>query len=639
MRIQWGTKRLLHLAGSREKALIAVIGQHWRKLFFAMLCMMVVAAATAASAYLVKPMLDDIFVNKNQSGLLIIPCAAILIFFLKGVATYGQQYWMNYVGEQVIKEFRNALYDHIIDLPLSFFHKEKTGVLMSRITNDVNIVKAMVSSAVTSLLRDFFTVIGLTIVIFYMDWKLAMGAFFVLPAAFYPVVVFGRRVRRFSTGCQEAMADLSVFLHETFSGSKVVKIFTMEHYEKQRFHEKTETLFRLEMKSVIAKSLSSPVMEFVGGIGIAFIIWFGGARVISGASTTGTFFSFLTAVMMLYDPVKKLTKLNNTIQEGLAAATRIYDIIERESEIREAQHSVPLLDRSLDVIFDNVSFSYDPLPDIGTEERKDGPDTPKSSIDSPLPVTGTGSENLSILKNRTSHANLVLKDIHLDVRPGEVVALVGMSGGGKTSLVNLIPRFYDVTQGRILVGGEDIRKISLQSLRSRISIVTQEPILFNETVRENIRYGRRTASEDEVTDAARAAYAHDFIMQFPDGYDTVIGELGSRLSGGEKQRICIARALIKDAPILILDEATSALDAEAEEVVQKALANLMKGRTTFVIAHRLSTIQHAHRVVVIKNGEIIEQGAHHELMAMEGAYFKLQTMQNRGGVIDNGSVN
>jgi len=606
----------------RYLALLKIIGHHWQKLFFAMICMVAVAASTAASAYLVKPMLDDIFVNKDRTGLFFIPAAAVVIFLLKGLGTYGQQYWMSYVGEQVIKSFRNALYERIIDMPLSFFHREKTGTLMSRITNDVNIIKGMVSTAVTGLLRDLFTVIGLTGVIFYMDWRLAIGAFFILPAAFYPIVVFGRRVRRFSTGSQEAMADLNVFLHETFSGTKVVKIFTMEPYEKRRFREKTDLIFKLEMKSVVAKSLSSPVMEFVGGLGIAFIIWFGGSRVISGSSTTGTFFSFLTAVMMLYDPVKQLTKLNNTVQEGLAAITRIYDIMERESEIVESEDSITLgTENSMGVTFEDVFFKYQPDKEAATPEKRDlnsGTDTPQDR------------EEIS----SSASSSWVLSDINLHVEPGEVVALVGMSGGGKTSLVNLIPRFYDVTEGRITIDKKDIRDISLSSLRGKISIVTQEPILFNETVLDNIRYGRLDASDHEVEEAARAAFAHDFITGFPKGYDTIIGELGSRLSGGEKQRICIARALIKNAPILILDEATSALDVEAERVVQQALGNLMQGRTTLVIAHRLSTIAHANRIILINKGRIVEQGTHEQLMEMGGEYFKMQSMQHTDNIED-----
>ncbi len=557
----------------------------------AALCMTVVAASNGAIALLVKPVLDDIFINQNRGMLMVIPGVAILVFLLKGAGSYGSDYLMNYIGGRIIRFFRDALYEKITDLPIAFIHKETTGALMSRITSDVNIVKGMVSTAVINVFRDSFSVVAFLCVIFYRDWKLALVAFIVLPLAFYPIVLFGRRVRRFSTGTQETMANLNSFLHETFTGSKIIKIFNLQELEKKRFKAKTKKLFRLQMKTIIAKSLSSPIMEFLGGIGVAFVIWFGGLRVINGTSTPGTFFSFLTAVMMLYDPVKKLSKLNNTIQEGAASATRIFDVLEEESPIIEKQNPEILEGKTFDIVFDHVSFSYD---------ENEAP---------------------------------ALNNICLKVAPGEVLALVGMSGGGKTSLVNLVPRLYDATSGAVLISGKNVKDLSIKSLRDHISIVTQEPILFNESVRDNIRYGKMDATDLEVERAAKAAYAHDFIQRFPRGFDTIIGELGSRLSGGGKQRICIARALIKDAPILILDEATSALDSQAESVVQKALENLMKGRTTFVIAHRLSTIDYASKIILLTDGSIKEQGTHNELMAKKGAYFNLQTMQTVKGSI------
>ena len=577
-------KTLLSLiTNDKYRRLLALIKDNWLRLFLAMACMMVIALATSATAFLVKPALDDIFFNKDIKMLKLIPIVVIIIYLLRGLGMYGQAYLMNYVGESVIRRLRNSLYDHIQDLPISFFHKEKTGTLMSRVTNDVGVIKSMVSTAVTGALKDAFTIVGLTIVIFYRDWKMALFAFIVLPIAFIPVVEFGRRVRKVSTGCQEAIADLSSFLHETFAGNKIVKAFGMEPYEKKRFHEKALNLFKLEMKAVIAKSLSSPIMEFLGGLGIAFIIWYGGSKVISGTSTPGTFFSFMAAVLMLYDPVKKLSGLNNAIQRGLAASDRVFDIIDRKSEIAEDDNPLKIQSKPHCVTFNNVFFKYD-------EE-------------------------------------MVLKNINLDVKAGEILALVGMSGGGKTSLVNLIPRFYDVSRGAILVDGVDIRKASISSLRKQIAIVTQEPILFNDTLRNNIAYGDRNASQEDIENAVKAAYAYDFIQSFPDKYDTIIGELGARLSGGEKQRICIARALLKDAPILILDEATSSLDTESETLVQKALENLMKDRTTFVIAHRLSTIDYAHRIVVIVDGRIVEEGKQEELIASRGEFYKLYQMQ------------
>jgi subfamily B ATP-binding cassette protein MsbA len=576
-------KKLKFRIRSRHKRILSLIKENRYRLLFAMLLMLLVGVSTGATAFLVKPILDDIFLKQDIFMLKVIPIAVIVIYFFRGAAEYGHSYLMNYVGQNVIKKLRDELYSKICDLPLSFFYRERTGRLMSRVTNDVSIIKGMVSTAVTGALRDCFTIISLTFVIFYRDWQLACYAVVVLPLAFYPVYVFGQRVRKVSTGCQECLAELNSFLHETFSGNKIVKAFGMENYEKKRFFDKTRNLFKIEMSQVVAKSLSSPVMEVLGGLGIAFIIWYGGFRVINGLSTPGTFFSFMAAVLMLYEPVKKLTKLNNNIQEGMAAADRVFDIIEYESDIREDENAITITRGAHSVTFKNLYFRYED--------------------------------------------EWVLRDINLKVDSGEILALVGMSGGGKTSLVNLIPRFYEVTQGAILIDGIDIRKLTVSSLRDQLAIVTQEPILFNDTIHNNIAYGNQNASQEEIYRAAKAAYAYDFVMGFPKGFDTTIGELGSRLSGGEKQRICIARALLKDAPILILDEATSALDSESEMLVQRALENLMKGRTTFVIAHRLSTIINADRIIVLVGGKILEQGRHQELMQRQGEYYKLIQMQ------------
>jgi subfamily B ATP-binding cassette protein MsbA len=545
--------------------------------------MLVIAGARSAIPFLIKPVVDDIFINKDAGMLKLIPLAVITIYLVLGFAMYWQEYLMNYVGQNIIRRLRNRLYDRIQDLPLSFFHREKTGVLISRVTNDVNIIKNMVSSAVTGSLKDFFTVVGLIFVIFYRDWKMALIALVVLPFAFFPIVMLGRKVRKVTTRTQEAMGGLTSTLHETFAGNKIIKAFGMEGHEKERFFRKTLKLFKFELKTVRLKALSSPLMEFLGGMGVAMVIWYGGYKVISGTSTAGTFFSFMAAVIMLYAPLKKLSKLNNIIQQGLAGADRVFDILESESNVQEIPNPVQFQRGPHHVKFRNVYFKYDEA--------------------------------------------MILQNINLDVRAGEILAFVGMSGGGKTSLVNLIPRFYDVSKGSILIDDIDIRDASISSLRAQIAIVTQEPILFNDTVRNNIAYGNQHASEKDIENATRAAYAYEFIQNFSNGFDTNIGELGGRLSGGEKQRICIARALLKDAPILILDEATSSLDAESETLVQKALENLMKGRTTFVIAHRLSTVAYADRIAVIVDGQIVEQGKHEELIAQSGEYFKLYQMQ------------
>ena len=567
----------------RHIELLQIVKQNWFKLTLAAICSAIVAGMTSYSAYLVKPVVEDIFEQKDAARLLLIPLLVVAVFLTKGVAAYVSYYLFNLVGQDIILRLRNRLYNHIQDLPLAFFQREKTGDLMSRVTNDVTIISGMFTSAITGAIRDIFQILGLLFVTFYQIPKLAVYAFVVLPLAAFPIFYFGRKVRRVRLGAQEAMADLNAFLHETIFGNKIVKAFGMENYEKKRFAGKSKRIFRLEMKEAKVRAMSSPMMEVLGGFGIAFIIWYGGKHVIAGTYSFGTFMSFLTAVALMYEPLKKLSKVNNSVQRGLAAVERLFDILEQKSDIPEAPSPAQVPSQPGRLSFNNVSFKY--------------------------------------------NTTRVLKNINLAVESGEIVALVGTSGGGKTSLVNLIPRFYDVTGGEILIDGVDIRSISISDLRRQIAIVTQEPILFNDNVFNNIAYGCQDADEAQIIEAAKAAYAYDFIANFPDGFGTSIGELGGRLSGGQKQRICIARALLKDAPILILDEATSSLDSESETLVQKALGNLMQGRTTFIIAHRLSTIGHADRILVIVNGRIVEEGLHAQLLQRRGEYYKLYQMQ------------
>lgn len=565
------------------KRLLKLSLPHAPKFIFAVICMGVVAAATAASAYLMKPVFDKVFLNKDGEALILIAVAVIIIFFLKGAASYGQTIIMSLIGQRIVTDMRNELYRKIQLQPLSFFTKNPTGVLMSRITNDVSYIQGAVSEAVTSILKDSFSVIGLVFVVFYQDWKLALIAMIVFPLAVYPIAQFSRKMRNIATSTQVTMGSLTALLQETISGNRIVKAFGMEKHENERFARENERLFKLTMRSVSVRAISSPFMEFLGGIGIAIVIFYGGSQVIKGTSTPGTFISFITALLMLYEPVKRLTNVNNTIQQGISGAQRVFEVINTVPEIRNKENAIQLPRIQKGIEIRDVSFRY--------EEA------------------------------------WVLRDINLSIRAGEVVAFVGMSGGGKTTLVNLIPRFYDVTEGRILIDGIDIRDVTIESLRAQIGIVTQQTILFNDTVGNNIAYGDIRKSRENVIAAAKAADAHDFIMKLPNGYDTVIGESGVKLSGGERQRISIARALLKDAPILILDEATSSLDTEAEVEVQAALDLLMKSRTTLVIAHRLSTIRNADRIIVLVDGRIVEEGTHETLLAAQGEYYKLYNLQ------------
>jgi subfamily B ATP-binding cassette protein MsbA len=553
------------------------------KFILAALCMMVVGATTSSLAFLVKPALDDIFFRKDVNALKWIPLAVIAIYLIKGLCNYSQTVIMSYIGLRIVNQLRNKLYEQMQKQSLAFFSRHPTGLLMSRITNDVTSVQFAVSEAITSLLRDTFTLIGLIFVIFFRDWQLALIAIIVFPLTIYPITKFGKKMRSVATSTQIIIGNLTSILQETISGTRIVKAFCMEKYENERFAAENERLLKFNMKAVSVHAISGPLMEFLGGIGIGAILFYGGYNVVQGNSTPGNFFSFLAAMLLLYEPIKRLTNANNTIQNGIAGAQRVFSIIDLPPEIADKPDAItlPQVSRSIDI--ENVTFCY---------EKKS-----------------------------------VLKNINLSIKAGEVVAFVGMSGGGKTSLVNLIPRFYDVSEGRILIDGYDIRDVSLQSLRKQIAMVTQQTILFNDTVRNNIAYGDIERSEEDIINAAKAANAHHFIIKTPKGYDTNIGELGTKLSGGEKQRISIARALLKNAPILILDEATSSLDTEAEIEVQEALDNLMKGRTTLVIAHRLSTIRNADRIIVLVNGEIVEEGNHEALIKKKGEYFRLYNLQ------------
>ncbi len=552
------------------------------KLVLAMLFMSFVAATNGATAFIVKPVLDSIFFQKDEKMLLLIPFGVVILYFLKGLFEYLQAYLMGYVGQRVITDIRKLAFDSLQRQPLSFFDRTPTGVSISRLMNDVNLIQSTVSDAFTAVLKDAFTIVGLIGVVFYRDWKLAAIAFLVLPFAVYPIVSFGKKLRKVSTKTQKSLARLTAFLHETITGQRVVKAFSMEEYESKRFQAENESLFLINLRRYKIRALSHPIMEVLGGIAVAIIIWYGGKEVISGASTPGNFFSFTAALLMLYEPIKRLNKENHNIQQGLAATQRVFEAIDREPEILDKEGARHLGRVEGAITFHDVFFRY--------EEK------------------------------------MILKNVNLTINRNEVLAIVGESGVGKTTLVNLIPRFYDVTTGSIMIDGVDIRDVTLASLRKNIALVTQDVILFNDTIGSNIAYG---VSQDQqrIEEVASMAFAHDFIVKLPKGYNTVVGEKGVRLSGGQKQRIAVARALYKNAPILILDEATSSLDAASETEVQRALENLMKGRTTIIIAHRLSTVMNAHRIVVIEGGTIVQEGTHQGLIEVEGPYKRLYELQ------------
>jgi len=559
------------------------------RLLLAMLFMVGVSAFHGSIAFLVKPALDDIFIKKDATRLALIPLLVLGVYLIKAVFEFSQGYLMSGVGQRVIRDIRERLYRHLQSLSLSFYMRHPTGVLMSRVLNDVALMQGAVTEAVTGLIKDFFTGLFLVAVVFYRDWQLALIALVAFPLAFWPIAKFGRKLRRTSIKTQEVTGGLTSHLQETISGAKLVKAFGAEEYEVERFAARNTDLFRLSMKIVKVQALTSPLSETFAGIGAAAVIFYGGYSVVNGHSTPGNFFSFMTALFMLYEPVKRLSRVNNVIQQGIAAATRVFEVMDTLPEVEEKRNAPALPPVSREIEFDHVDFRYE----------------------------GDG--------------DYILKDIALRVPAGTMVAIVGSSGAGKTTLVDLLPRFYDPGNGAIRIDGLDIRDVSLSSLRARIGVVSQHTILFNDTVRANIAYGMPDTSFAKIEEAARQANADVFISRLRDGYDTVVGEQGLKLSGGERQRLAIARALLKDAPILILDEATSALDSESESVVQEALDTLMRGRTTFVIAHRLSTVRNADMIVVVEEGRIVEKGSHEELLSGDTRYrsFYLKQFEER----------
>ena len=548
-------------------------------------CSGMVAILTGVYAWLARPVLDGIFIEKNERLLLILPVALLAVAALKALFSYGVGYLMAYVGNRVVADIRQELFQQLMRMPVGFHDSNTSGRLVSRVVNDVGLMANAASSVVKDIFQHALTFLAMVGVILYQDWKLAGISLIVIPLAGLTMVRVGQRLKRLAASGQAQMGDMSSTLQETFAGIRVVKAFGREEAEAERFQARNQAFLATTLKTNQVWSIGHSHMEVIGVISIAVIIWYGGYLVISGTMTPGAFFSFMAAMLLAYTPVRKLSGSNNLIQQALAAAERVFDVLDMKTEQAQAQGMVQLAGINRAIEFQGVSLRYE-------------------------------SQKVPALTN-----------VDLTIRPGEIIALVGSSGSGKTTLVSLLPRFYEPTTGRILIDGVPLDSYDLPSLRAHIGIVSQEIVLFDDTILNNIAFGRTGASRAEVEQAAKLAYAHDFILRLPDGYDALIGERGLKLSGGERQRLAIARALLRDPPLLILDEATSALDTESERIVQLALANLMKNRTTLVIAHRLSTIQNADRIVVLERGTIVEIGSHEALLRQGGSYHRLHALQ------------
>jgi ATP-binding cassette, subfamily B, bacterial MsbA len=554
------------------------------RIAWAVVGMVVYAAGSAGLAWLVQPIFDNVLLN--QSRLAFTAYAIVFVYFLKGLGSYISSYLMVGVGQRVVMDLRNALYRHVLGQSAAFFSQRTTGQLMSRIGNDVTQVQQTVSETAVDLARESLALIGLAALLFYYDAWLAVFCIVSAPLVVYPLVRLGQRVRRTSRRSQEAIEQLSHISAEAFTGHRIVKAFGTESTEAERFRRAGYHLFRTNMKVTAALSSLPPLIEIIGGLGLSGALWYGSREIAAGELTPGEFTSFIAALFLMYGPAKKLSRVNANLQQSISAAERIFEMLDVHTEAAEKPEAPPLAPFTRSIEFREVGFEYD------------------------------GGHH-------------ILRDVSFSVDAGRTIAIVGRSGAGKTTLVNLLPRFYDVTSGAILIDGVDVRDVTLPSLRAQIGIVTQDTILFDDTIAGNIAYGSAGASAQEIEAAARAAHAHEFIEPLPDGYATMIGERGQRLSGGQRQRLAIARAILRDAPVLILDEATAALDTESERLVQDALTRLMPDRTTLVIAHRLSTIEHADQVLVLDHGRLVEQGTHAELLRQGGLYAHLHGMQFR----------
>ena len=550
----------------------------------ALAAMVVYAAATASVAALIQPVIDNVLPTGADLKKW---CATLLIVYVvKGLGAYASAFVMTDIGQRVVRDLRDTLFRHILDQSATFFSRHSSGQLMSRITNDVNQVQQAVSETVGDLMREGLSLVGLVLFLFYQDARLALVAVTGAPLVVYPLVRFGKRIRSTTRRSQEQLEQLSHVTAEAFTGHRIVKAFGAEAHEEQRFRRASQRLYRTNLKVTSALAILPPLMELLGGLAIVGLVWYGSRQIADGSLSAGDFAAFVAAAFMMYAPIKKLSRVNATLQQAMAASERIFEILDTHSEVPERAGAQVLPPLRQAIEFRNVSFAYDGV------------------------------------------SKTILRDVSLTVRAGQAVAIVGLSGAGKTTLVNLVPRFYDVSGGHIYVDGIDIREVTLASLRSQIGIVTQDTVLFDETILSNITYGSPGASQEEVEAAARAAHAHEFIVTLPGGYQTRIGERGQKLSGGQRQRIAIARALLRNSPILILDEATSSLDAESELLVQDALQTLMRNRTSFVIAHRLSTVRRADAIIVLERGRVAEIGRHDELLARAGGvYSKLYALQ------------